>query len=54
MGCSTSKSGWGDNKLGYDSLLNVYMNKWSEDSGFILGYENGKKYNYNYAKVPSN
>lgn len=50
MGSSTSSSGWGDNAKGVDSFLNLYTNKWSESSGFILAYENGKAFEYLYAK----
>ncbi|EAR85331.1 hypothetical protein TTHERM_00471040 (macronuclear) [Tetrahymena thermophila SB210] len=48
MGSSTSSSGWGDNVKGVDSFLNLYTNKWTDQSGFILAYENGKNFEYIY------
>ncbi|KAL4445984.1 hypothetical protein ABPG74_010976 [Tetrahymena malaccensis] len=48
MGSSTSSSGWGDNVKGVDSFLNLYTNKWSDQAGFILAFENGKNFEYIY------
>lgn len=31
--------------------MNLYTNKWEEDSGFILGFENDKDFNYLYVEV---
>lgn len=45
MGVSTSENGWGNNNKNNDAFLNIYVNKWSEASGFIVAFDDDKEFN---------